>query len=795
MADFRTTQLRPMTGAFDTLSSADEIGFGNWRVVKNATTRSARNRQRGGGWRRLFADNFPYNNEDLHDQLTDRLGYYDEYSATARSGGGLAGYSYAYQAGNYQLGGDFFFPPAQSLYSPVYIGDYEPTEIYNGCNIFYPYVGIPYRYFKNPGGFGHPENTTGYPNYYQFSYFYTSCEQEHPTFQYPGYPYGPATPIYMPVLTYSYTYCGQVLHTLAGCREAVTLLTEIVVAAGRKLIAGTMSRVYELNQSSGNWSILADGLGNSGYTVDQCGCNSVRGMTAVLGSTIFFTNGFDAASSYVLGDAVSGCGLQGLQTITDLIALDITRAGGVVSWRGFIIFYDFTENGERMGGTVLWSDLENGTSLIESDTSLAGRATIAVGETLLNAAPLGNALMFYGDKGSIIRCTLVGGDDVFNFETIYRGSNGLKYKFSLINGGDMHLWLGESDVYALSQFDSRPITIPWVSKAAGMIFNGIAEDHATYSPINKEACNLVTGGWSDETREAWLSWPTGENVCPDVTLRFNLKFSAADFIDHGFTAYLSFRKDNRPTIGQWLEDLGVCARGTLVATGFKDGEVCTGASAAVVDPPLFIWNEVENPNLPIDPRSLCRALQGKTLADFCEDCAAETTFIAASAEDFTLKQIEDDILYREMLGGSYLSYDGYSCHGEFYHHVGYQTVMQQGAEAYRNDDEKMMKMIGVEAEPLPQSTPSILTAEAGYGSTPSCFTWKATKDLDFECLTELSAAQHAARKTRPDGTWYFPTWTRGRYLSARFIIDGIGGGGKFSAMIFMIKAWGQQDSP
>jgi hypothetical protein len=782
-----------MTGAFDTLSSADEIGFGNWRVVKNAPTRSARNRQRGGGWRRLFADSLPYNNEDLHDQLTGRLGYYDEYNAHAHLGGGLAGYTYAYEAAAYQIIGGTFFNPATNLYAPVYIGDYEPTEVYNGCNIFYPYAGVPYRYVRAPYT-GHPEVTSGYPNYYLFSYFYTSCEQTRPTFQYPGYPYGPRSPFYSPVLNYDYVYCGRVIHTLAGCREAISTLTEIVTAAGRKLVAGTMSRVYELNQSSGNWRILADGLGNSGYTISQCGCNSVRGMTATLGGYMIFTNGFDAASNYFLGDEASGCGLQALQEITDLTALGITRCGGVVVWRGFVIFYDFTENGERQGGTVIWGDIDSPSSFIESDTSFAGRATIAIGETILNAAPLGNSLMIYTDK-SIIRVTLVGGTDVFNFETIYRGGNSLRYKFSLINGGDLHLWLGESDVYALSQFDSRPITVPWVTKAAGMIFDGISEDHATYASINKEACNLVTGGWSEETREAWLSWPTGDNICPDVTLRFNFKFSAADFIDHGFTSFLTFRKDDRPTIGQWLEDLGVCARGSLVATTLKDGPVCTGADAVVANPPQFIWNETENPNLPIAANSLCARLQGKTIADYCEDCITATTFIAASSEDFCLKQIEDDIYYREMLGGSYLSYDGYACHGEFYHHVGYQTVMQQGAETYGDDGEKMMKMIGLEAEPLPQSTPSIVTMEVGYGSQPSCFTWRATRDLNFECQSELTAAQHVALKTRPDDTFYFPTWTRGRYISARFVIDGIGGGGKFSRMQFMQKRWGQQDSP
>ncbi len=1007
MGDWKDITLRPMTGVFDTLSSADEVGFGNFRVVKNAVTRSTRNRQRSGGWRRLFADDTPYNNQDLHDQLVDRLSYYEEFSSRAFGGGNLSGYGYPYFSGSYSIDGPVVFPPASGPYAPVYIGDFQ-SGFYNGCPIFYPNVGVPYNYTKaftdnaaarahwrfdtiaattpdafgglhltnfgptvvagkidyaldvipttyllssnatfltgdikfgftgwiychNPGfseqhilgrwglagtrqyrlylslgvlkfevsndgtastivssaatiptdswiffacwhdpvlntinvkvddgttataahttgvftgggglyfaiGYneaiasallnarvdsftffknGFPTATelatifnsddgadypfasgapnTGAPFYYEYSFLYASCPMVYPDILIAGYPYGSRFPLYNPLFDYEYSYCGNELYNRVGCREAVTHLQEIVTTGARKLIAGTMSRLYELNQSSGNWRILSDGMGNPGYTDAQCGCNDVRSMTAVLGHYLIHTNNFDPPGIYTLGEEASTCDLNSLQPITDLIALGITRAGGVVVWKGFTIFYDITEDGERKGGEVIWSDLEVPYSFIESDTSFAGRATVAIGATILNAAPLGNWLILYTDKG-IIRVTLVGGEDVFNFEDIYKGGNAMKYKFSLINAGDVHLYLGESDIYVFTQFDTRPINALWITKAAGMIFNGINEDDASYSPINADACNLVTGGWNEETKEAFLSWPTGDGICPNVTLRLNTKFNTADFIDHGFTSFLTFRKDDRPTVGEWMEDMGICPRGSKVATGLKDGDVCN-VGEVVSNAPIYIRNETEDADLPVHPDSLCARLAGRSLDDFCEDCASATTFIAASAVDFTLKQLEDDIYYRQMLGGNIEAYDAYSCHGEFYHNDPYDTVMQEGAEMYRSEDEKIIKRIRLEAEPLPQASPSDLECDVGYGSMPTCMTWKEAETKLFECQTNKSAAQHTADKTRQDGQFNFPVWRRGVYIAARFRITGIGGGGTFSSLHKIIKGWGQPDSP
>lgn len=139
--------------------------------------------------------------------------------------------------------------------------------------------------------------------------------------------------------------------------------------------------------------------------------------------------------------------------------------------------------------------------------------------------------------------------------------------------------------------------------------------------------------------------------------------------------------------------------------------------------------------------------------------------------------------------------DLYACDNACYVFDGYDTVMQEGSEPYRSGDEKMIKRVMVEAEPLPQSTPSPIECDVAYGNQPSCMTWVSTRPLDFECQSEKTAVQHAAARTRPDGVFSFPTWRRGQYISTRFRITGVGGGGTFSALHKIILGWGQAESP
>ena len=1016
MTPFKSIALRPTTGYFDSLSSPDEVGWGNWRLVKNCVTRAPKNRSRGGGWRRFRADDDQYNNQDLHDQLIGKQSYYDQYTISVDTGGELQGYDYPYFAPSTVIPAYNIFPPADGPFCG-YIGDYR-DGLFGDCSIVESWLGYPYEqhqarislhglvsrwgmdtylggaavdsiaghdlalfspaavasggklgscltiglgglgvnssgafvmgdikfgghmwirptslpgsqqhilgrwqqtgnqrewrlimtagskfqfdvsnngtavvsatdtttlsagvwYFVafwhdpiantinikvNSGttvstahstgvfsgsaiymGLGYDETTssgllrasidemamwrgnfpsatdlaviyhagigleypwaidtfcdTGASLYWAYSYLYTSCPISYAASIVPGFPYGDDFPVYAPQSNYDLTYCGTSRHGLPGCKEAITLITEVVTASSRKTIAATLSRVYELNQSAGNWKIIADGLGSPIYSEAQCTCNSVRGMSASLGGYFMFTNNFDPPMLYYIGDEATTCDLNSLQPIADLAVLGITRAGGVVEWNGFVFFFDITEEGVRQTGKIIWSDLNEPMSFIESDTSAAGFAILGMDETILNAAPLGNWLMIYTDR-NIYRCTLVGGEDVFNFEAIHQGDNegtdALFYKFSLINAGGMHIYAGRNEVFSIGKYDIAPQVRAWINRAAGIMFNGLSEDDAQYDKINDDACNLVTGGWNAITEEAWISWPTGSNVCPNVTLRLNLKYQTADLIDHGFTAMATIRPDSRPTVGQWLEDMDICPPGSKVATGEKDGAPCPPAAGAF-DPPAYIRNATEDTSLPVHPDSLCAELGGRTLDDFCESCFTKDKFVMASASDFALKQSEDLHYYREMLVP--VGFPGYSipgCSHEAYVWFGYDSVMQMGLETFKSDTEKMINRVDIEAVAKVQATPSELECEVGYGSQPGCITWVASEPKDFECVTDRTAAQHTAQNTRQSGQYRYPFWRRGAYLAARFRISGVGGGGDFGAMHLWVKNWGHTGSP
>lgn len=960
--DFNEIKLRPVTGIFDTQSDPDQTGFGNFTLVKNLSIRGTRKRCRRGGWERLFAEVEEYNNQDLHDQLFEQQIYGEQITTTYYEGGEFISLSYPYTW------------PDQSN------GSYSYTQLANDATCgYYPQFGLsgssnPEVCFTNRWLLGFPYNyikpfygacNNGAPNFYAYSYYYFDCPGNWPALDAPSYPYGPAGGIYDAYRSFTDVYCQQIGYPRPGCAEAITHLAEVSAeGAGRKLIAATMSRIYALNETSGNWKLLADGLGNSTYSDAQCGCNDVRFTSATMGAYILLTNGFNSPLLWYVGDDSTLTCTAPAQPVGDLEVLGISAAGVVVSWKGFMMLLDVLENGSRHGGKIIWSDFEDPTAWISSDVSMAGQATVAVGEKFLAAEPLGNFLYLYTDR-SIWRVTLLDSDVLFSFDRVYSGSSALKYRYSMVNTGKEHIFLGQTHIYMMTLFDTRPIEVDWLNKASPVIFSGMNEDDAAFSSINELNCDQVVGGWNEEFKEVWFSWPTGNNDCPNMSLVLNMQYNAADLVDHGFTAFKSYRPDPRISIDGFLLQQGICSTQELIDDYFREGlpcgavkstsvpltpglnytnfpnwDVIVGAvdligknsagvelfdllpgnglyvdlagsggmgtirtkstfnftnghtfkitcyvagnqrvaasdqftvtagallssnlsvlsytqlpkqyhpvltfvgngssgklsigftfssqaattssgpllmsfyleditagtilffddfeSTAVTAPSSLalgatrsILNATEDLSLPADIDSLCARLAGMTEDDFCRDCGIQTKFVMASASDFTLKQYSDDVFYREYFVPGYLSgYCAYACDGGYYGCVGYDSVLQSGAQDFSSDNEKVIKRIVVEADALDQTTPSDLNCYVGYSSQAACERWILLEPQELRCLSDFTAQQLIDQGIRPDRRLNFPTFYRGRYLHYRLRISGIGGGCCLSEVVQVVK--------
>lgn len=724
---FREITIPSLVGTFDALSTSDSIGVGNYRLVKNASTRGPRKRCRRGGWTRFYSEISPYNNQDLHDQLLDKAVYYQDLSAFINEPGNIYGYSYAH------------FQPDTVFYN-AYFYDYPPGT---------------YTYF--------------------------------PEVVYPGYGYGTLTPIYEHPMAYTADYCGVDPLTRQGCREAITLLHEVNGSLGRRLIAATQSRIYEFNFGTGDWVLLGDGFGNAAFTTDQCTCGPVRFTAASLGDFTILTNGFNEPLIRQMGGIHEGCNRHAVFPIADLEVLNVTAAGGVVAWKGFFFLFDITLDNERRTGTLVWSDFENPLSWVPSDTSSAGSSTMAPGETILAAAELGNFLYLYTDK-SIWRVTLVGGDILFSFDQLYSGTMALKFKHTLVNTGREHLYLGNDRIYVVTQFDQRPIVVDWIDKVSPVIYSGMSEDDATFDEINHTECNQPVGGFDENFHEVWFSWPTGDEVCPNMSVVLNTQYSTADLVDHGFTALESFVPDERQTVASWLVDQEICQFADLVANAIKEGEPCTSADVLFVDPPQYIWNEAEDPDLPAGPDGLCAQLQGLTEDDLCRACPGETKFVMASAADFTLKQYADDTYYRESFSTDVIvNYCGASCDGSTYTCDGYDSVLQTGGEDLRIDGEKTVKRLTYEIDPVPQTTPSNLQCFVGFGAQAKCDYWEALETVQMKCLEQRTEQQLIDDGLRADRRVHFNTFRRGKYLSWRIVVSGTGGGVCFGQQITVVR--------
>jgi hypothetical protein len=789
-SEYKDFAITPLNGITDLRSPPGTLGIQNFRILLNMSLSEEKKLCRMGGFKKLFSDSpFGFFNQDLHDGLLTCLTFYDAYSYRYIGGGGFTGeFQYPY-----------FFPQVVGPLTLNFAG-------YAG-----PYCGYPEDFYSDyhHDGLVHTDvptmayARTGYP--YSIDFYDAICPQEGSEFYggslfylvswytsqttTPGYPYGDPVPIASSPYDYTMTYCGPTEHVRDACREPITHLVEAQLEdTGRKLIACTKSRIYALSESSANWIILADGLGGQySYDADCATCSSRRFSSVRLGGYQIFTNDYDPVLTWRFDSPVTGCAEWRAQYHVELLAIGITKVSVLGSWKGVVFYCNLEENGRQFTSKLIWSDFNAPLSVIPSDTSVAGSTELGFGETILRFEPLGGQARLYTDR-AIYEVLLVGGDEMFRFLEIYRGPDALRYRYSLVNVGNAHIYLGDTGIFTLEEYGRKPVRVEWQHKASGVIFNGVSTTDligfpylAPFGPINKAQCDQAIGWYDTERKHVWFSWPTDENVCPNMSLLISLQYGFSSLCDKGFTAGLSYTSDPRASLMDWLRLNQVCNFSEFIEDIKKMGIPYDSADDVFDDPPLYFWNETENWDLPQGPDGLCARLGATSIEDLCgEDCKTRTLMVVADAVDFTLKEYDPDVAYRERFVDPGVTYEcPYSTTGQ-YVMDGYTSLVQGDMHKFGKNEDKTINLASIDYVAREQAEASLLYFQVGYGAQPGCPTWKDATPVELRCITAKSAAQHEADNTRPDTFAKFPVFRSGQFIGYRFYILGTGGLSCFS---------------
>jgi hypothetical protein len=415
-----------------------------------------------------------------------------------------------------------------------------------------------------------------------------------------------------------------------GAREAVTFLYELKggisdaggTSGSNRLLAGTRSRVYVNTGLDRNWRCVGFGFGG-GEKIPKTTSAAVRWRCAQIGNIAILTNGGDRPQWFSYGEEPSpildddgnptGDYTQAMEPVDDLIALGVTSAAVIGQYRGCMFLGSVVMEGFTYKHRVLWSDYNAPLDWTPLPNSLAGYVDLSADEEIMEMAELGGSFRIYTTK-AIYDVNLVGGDEIFNFRRLWAGPEILRYRNSLINMGDQHLWAGEDRIYYLTESDRRPRFADGLYAASGAIYRGadprnLQDLDATvltpFGPLEPSACHNFIGGYDSVRKNAWYSWPTAGHATANMSLVWNRITNRATLCPRGFTAFVTHQKTYGASVRRWLADEGVCPAKPLWDEGnplgkddFVPIEVrlnlppCPPSNTAPC-PPLYIRNPAE----------------------------------------------------------------------------------------------------------------------------------------------------------------------------------------------------------
>lgn len=605
--------------------------------------------------------------------------------------------------------------------------------------------------------------------------------------------------------------CGQTLQTRSNGREPILFGKEIVTTeGGRYAIVGTQSRLYLLNESTGNWQILADGMGGP-FRTD----NSVRWESAQVLNTVILTNNYDRPVSYEIGNKISGCAMQSVKQVEDLDTIKLTKAGTVIAFKGMVIFGNVVMDNGRFENRLVWSDFNDATSYDPAkQDSITGFQDLSYGHHILKMEVLGDLLYIYTTRG-IWRAVATGSSDApLAFSGMYEAKDGhacLFYPNTLVSTGSEHYYAAFDGIYRIDPYITEPERTDWVHFGSGEM----------YSEINSACCAGHVAGFNSETLEIHMSYAVGDDCTPSKTFVFCPKHSFSSYMDDGFTCFFTYHSDRRISFRDLLRDLCVCTAEDNPDEFLKEGlpivrnpECPDNIPTVVYSEDLITIDGLETEDWWADAaseNSLCAALGGKTADDYCIECNTSPIFVAAHATDYCLKQI-GGAYSRERCANAragFGSLDGFAYRSftGFYFYEGYDSLLRSAPLPFGDPSQKtVISKLTVNAQALESATPAIISVRLGRSFSPlnpnngdNCgVIWTKPLNRYFACMQAKTASEYIDRKLTPNFGINYPFYVVGNYIYLEIKITGLtdqnnpnsntlpatGGGGCFSSCTF-----------
>lgn len=576
---------------------------------------------------------------------------------------------------------------------------------------------------------------------------------------------------------------------IAG-REFITSLLPVVTSGGsRVLFACTQSRIYEFNESIGNWRLLGDGFGGSApdMTYRFAAAGAVKDV-------VVFSNNYDPIMHYKIGDRHDGCSIRALRPIPDLQRLRVYKAYEVFAHKDTMMLMNVMIDGDRLEGRIIASDYKDATAydLAETSTgdSTASYQDLPSGHRILRAMQFGDRFLVYTNRGIIRGETTGVADRPFIFQTYYENKDGercLAYRNTLVQYGNAHYFMGTDAIYKVDNFTDGPEPVEWLNKSAITIFTS----------INSRCCESPCAGvWSHgngadrKDREIWFSWPKGDNCMPTETLAAQPETKFTDLIDAGFTAFANYQNDPRPTIADWLRSLCICDADDI--SGYKHGlpradQVCSVTPVRFMTSESITFEDIEVEDYDVaeaDADSLYSILGDRSTDDFCVECNNEYRFIAASARDKCIKEM-GGALSREFCSnaetgvGTVVGTFNLRTFAGSYFVDGYDSVIRIGPIGFgKSTIEKTVNSLIAELEADPDINKLVVAMRLGYAYSPldansDKITWTKYIRQPLRNPQTLTPDEYRAANLRPARGLRFPLYQTGRYFFVEMMITGL----------------------